>query len=395
MNDAMTYGYRIVGPCDRERKIVNYDRAFAAYAACDDLAQCHIEGFLSPFQYDHEIQTRIDDGIGRLDVRGFDGRCWSRFVWFDIDRDGDIDAATNDARRLASSMLERYRLDESELLVFFSGSKGFHVGLPTSLFDPTPAVTFNVAVRTLAEGLAASVGCSIDPSIYSKVQPLRAPNSKHGKTGRHKRFVTFDELLKVKPAAIVSASAEPIEFELPDAPEIDERAVADWRTACESVNRQAEAVKTFAGDRSELNRSTLQFIRDGADSGDRHRMLYSAAANLAELGCPVRLAHALLTEAALDSGLPPADVRRAIENGIGKAVTGAATVNATATTPEKPARENEPKPKGKQRPTHDVIGERGEWYVADRRHPSEPYGPYDTKQSAEIDRKAIREELTP
>ena len=75
-------------------------------------------------------------------------------------------------------------------------------------------------------------------------------------------------------------------------------------------------LKTFAGDRSELNRSTLEFIRDGADQGERHRMLYSAAANLAELGCSLRLASALLTDAALDSGLPPADVRRAIENGI-------------------------------------------------------------------------------
>ncbi len=316
--DAMTLGYRIVGPCDRDRKIVNYDRAFAAYAACDDAAQVEREGFLSPFQYDDAIRDRSTDAGGRLDVRGFDGQCWSRFVWFDIDRDGDIDAATKDARRLALGLIERYRLDESELLVFFSGSKGFHVGLPTSLFDSSPAVAFNQAVRKLAEGLAASVGVVIDPAIYSKVQPLRAPNSRHGKTGHHKRFVTFDELLKLKPTAIVANAARPIEFELPDAPEIDERAVADWRAACDRVNQQAEAVKTLATDRTELNRSTLEFIRDGADEGDRHRMLYSAAANLAELGCPARLAHALLTEAALDSGLPPADIRRAIGNGITK-----------------------------------------------------------------------------
>lgn len=322
MHNAMPLGYRIEGSCDRERKIVNYDRAFAAYAACDDDARCHIEGFLSPFQYDHEIRRRINDGVGRLDVRGFDGRCWSRFVWFDIDREGDINAAAKAARCLAMRLVDRYQLNESELLVFFSGAKGFHVGLPTSLFDPSPAVAFNATVRKLAEALAASVGVVVDVAIYSKVQPLRAPNSKHGKTGRHKRFVTFDELLKVKPLAIVANAAEPIEFELPDAPEIDERAVEDWRAACESVNQQAEAVKVFAGDRSELNRSTLDFIRDGADSGDRHRMLYSAAANLGELGCSLRLASALLTESALDSGLPPVDVRRAIENGISKAGLG-------------------------------------------------------------------------
>jgi hypothetical protein len=277
------------------------------------------ESYFSAFQYDDAIRSRIINPQSlTLDVSGFDGPCWSRFVWFDIDREGDIDAATNDARKLALLLVDRYRLDESELLVFFSGSKGYHVGLPTSLFDPTPAVNFHQVVRKMAEGLAGSVGCSIDSSIYSKVQPFRAPNSKHGKTGRHKRFVTFDELLKVKPAAIVAAAVDPIEFELPDATEVDQQAVDDWRAACDGLNRQAEAVKTFAVDRSELNRSTMEFIRDGADTGDRHRMLYSAAANLSELGCPLRLAVALLTESALDSGLSPGDVRRAIENGINK-----------------------------------------------------------------------------
>lgn len=317
MHDAMTFGYRIVGPCDRERKIVNYDRAFAAYAACDDQAQCHTEGFLSPFQYDQEIQTRIDDGIGRLDVRGFNGRCWSRFVWFDIDREGDIDAATTDARRLALSLVDRYQLDESELLVFFSGSKGFHVGLPTSLFDPAPAVTFNASVRKLAEGLAASVGCSIDTCIYGKVQPLRAPNSKHGKTGRHKRFVMFDELLHLRPGAIVANATEPIEFDLPNAPKIDQRAVEDWRATCDRVNRQAEAVKTISKHRTDLNCSTFDAIAGDAES-PRRTAVYSAAANLAEFGCSLRLALVLLTPGGLDCGLPPADVRRAIENGINK-----------------------------------------------------------------------------
>ncbi|WDQ16798.1 DNA primase small subunit domain-containing protein [Rhodopirellula sp. P2] len=318
MNTAMPLGYRIVGPCSRERKVVQYDRAFAAYAACDDLAQIDSEGFLSPFQYDNEILTRRIDTAGTLDVRGFDGGCWSRFIWFDIDREGDIDSATQDARRLAMMLVERYRIDESDLLLFFSGSKGFHIGLPTSLFGAEPSIEFGSIVRKLAEGLTASVRVVIDPSVYGKVQPLRAPNSRHGKTGRHKRILTFDELMHRKPSSIVTASAEPLEFDLPTEPDIDQRAVDDWHAAVAAMKRKAEAVKVIAADRSELNRSTLEFIQDGADQGDRHRLLYSAAANLAEFGCPTRLAHALLTEAALDSGLTPTDVRRAIDNALSK-----------------------------------------------------------------------------
>ncbi|WP_168566921.1 DNA primase [Crateriforma spongiae] len=321
MTNAMPLGYRIVGPCSRERRLVDYDRAFAAYADCDDLAQIEREGFLSPFQYDDAIRSRVVRPDGTLDVRRYAGPHWSRFLWFDIDDDGNIDRATASARRLVAWVLERYQVDESELLVFFSGSKGFHVGLPTSLFVAKPSDVFGRVARQVAEDIAAKAAVRLDTAIYNIVQPLRAPNSRHGKTGRHKRFLTVDELRQVRPAAIVDRSAEPLAFDLPETPAADERAVADWQAACEQTNRQAEAVRCCDNDRTELNRSTLEFIRDGADEGDRHRLLYSAAANLAELGCPSRLAHALLTESALDSGLPPADVRRAINNGLSKGDT--------------------------------------------------------------------------
>src|SRR5262249_5630631 len=100
----------------------------------------------------------------------------------------------------------------------------------------------------------------------------------------------------------------------------DGRAAADWQAALQAVEREAEGEArrraAVADGAPRLNRATLDFIRDGADQGDRHRLLFSAAANLAEFRCPPALAHALLVEAALDSGLPPADVRRQIECGL-------------------------------------------------------------------------------
>jgi hypothetical protein len=100
----------------------------------------------------------------------------------------------------------------------------------------------------------------------------------------------------------------------------DPQAAADWQAALQAVEREAEAEAArraaVANGVPGLNRATLDFIRDGADRGDRHRLLFSAAANLAEFSCPPALAHALLTEAALDSGLPPSEVRRQIECGL-------------------------------------------------------------------------------
>ncbi len=119
--------------------------------------------------------------------------------------------------------------------------------------------------------------------------------------------------------AILRLAAEPAPFDIPDVRLSHPKAVDDWREAAAAVAeaatvRQARHQATGAG---RLNRTTLDFIRDSAATGDRHRLLFSAAAaNLAELHCPPAPAHELLTEAELDSGLPPGEVRRQIDCGL-------------------------------------------------------------------------------
>ena len=108
-------------------------------------------------------------------------------------------------------------------------------------------------------------------------------------------------------------------FDLPKPSGSNDQAAADWLDAEQAVLRHAAAQaerQAMGNGAAKLNRGTLAFIRDGAELGDRHRLLFSAAANLAEFGCPPELAHALLSEAALNSGLPPKEVRRQIECGL-------------------------------------------------------------------------------
>jgi len=294
---------------------VNAAAALAGYAACDAKAEVERESYLSAFCFGADFACRNDGW--RVDVRGFDGPSWAPWLWFDIDREGDIEAATRDARKLAAHLADRYGLDD-DLLVFFSGSKGFHLGLPTALWRPAASVAFHRVARQFAETAAARCGVAID-SVYDKVRAFRAPNSRHPKTGLHKRRLSLDELLHLKPAAILQRATEPEPFALPKSPSAHKQAQADWLAAEAAVASREQALRErrAAGPRR-LNRRTLEFIREGASEGDRHRLLFSAAANLAELDCPPALAHELLTEAALDSGLAPKDVRRQIECGLAK-----------------------------------------------------------------------------
>jgi hypothetical protein len=309
-------GFRLLGSATSRRRLIDFDAAFAAYAECDDKAEVDREAYLSAFTYGEDFRYHLAETGS---TRGYDGPCWAPWLWFDLDGE-DLDAVLTDARRLAAGILHRYRtLDDDALLLFFSGSKGIHVGLPVS-WDPAPSVTFHRTARHFAEALAAATGATIDTGVYDKVRLFRAPNSRHPKTGLHKRRLTLDELLNLDGDRVRQLAAAPEPFALPAVTAADPQAVADWQAALQAVEREAEVKAerraTLANGTPRLNRATLAFIRDGADQGDRPRLLFSVAANLGKFGCPPALAYALLTEAALDSGLPPADVRRQIDCGL-------------------------------------------------------------------------------
>jgi hypothetical protein len=325
------YGFRIVGSTYEARRSVNASAAFAGYAACDDRAEVQREAYLSAFQFGEDFrQLLIETGS----TAGFAGPCWSPWIWFDIDAENDLGRAHRDAGRLAMVLYERYKPGDDDMLIFFSGSKGFHIGLPTSLWLPNPSDDFHKTARKFAEYAAELADVAIDAGVYDKVRAFRAPNSRHPKTSLHKRYFGLDELTGLSLERIEELSREPAPFDIPETSRRSEQAAADWQTAANSVTRETEAKQqrriNNIGTPS-LNRATLDFIREGAALGDRHRLLFSAAANLAEFNCPPALACALLEESALDSGLPPKDVRRQIECGIMAVASSSLNVEPSAT----------------------------------------------------------------
>src|SRR5262249_27428128 len=157
----------------------------AAFASCDPRAKVETESYLSVFQFGADFHANLKSNGDS--TAGFEGDCWAPWLYFDVDDLKDPQRAMDSARRLTSEMLDRYRaLDPEHLLIFFSGSKGYHVGLPTSLWGPAPSPDFHRVARYFARSRAGNQGVTIDESVYKKVQPFRAPNSWHPKTGLHK-----------------------------------------------------------------------------------------------------------------------------------------------------------------------------------------------------------------
>jgi hypothetical protein len=312
------YGFIVRGHRAGRRRSVDWRTAFTAYSACDERAQLERETFLSHFTYGRDFAEYLDQNHSEAD---YSGPCGADVIHWDIDREGNLDAALRDARRLTSGILDRYHeLDDNALLIFLSGWKGVHIGVPTSLWRPTPSVRFNDVAKRFALAHAERTRVVVDPWIYTKTRLFRAPNSRHPKSGLFKRRLAFDELIHLRVEGIVELARQPMPFGVPTITTTSPTAVADWRDAAGAVERRAAdrtgRQPTFSDGSPKLNALTLAFIRDGAPEGERAVRLFQAAANLAEFDCPAGLAHALLTEAALDSGLAPSETRRQIECGL-------------------------------------------------------------------------------
>jgi len=308
------YGFRIVGATRERRRLVDAAAAFRAYAECDPRAECDKEGYLSAFRFGEDFRLLLTETGS---TAGFTGACWSPVVWFDLDSE-ELHYAHNDAAALVAMLSERYAVAETELPVFFSGSKGFHIGVPTAMWRPEPSGMFNKVCRRFAENVAELAAVTIDTGVYDAVRTFRAPNSRHPKTGLHKRWLPAD-VLSGRLDGILELAREPAPFKMPSPAGTSEQAAVDWQAAVDQAcgESEAKAQRLAAGNgEASLNRQTLEFIHDGAIEGDRHRLLFSAAANLAEFRCPSVLAHALLDEAGLDCGLTPKDVRRQIKCGL-------------------------------------------------------------------------------
>jgi hypothetical protein len=323
MNEAdFRFGFRVLGDCCQPRRPIDWQTAFAAHAACDPRAECHKEAYLSAFTFGADFHEYL---AATGSTARFSGACWAPWIWLDVDCEGDLPGALDAARRLCVVLTDKLGITEDDVLAFLSGGKGFHLGIPSAAWQPAPGRDFHRIARGFAEAVAELAGVTIDAGVYDKVRCFRAPNSRHPKTGLHKRRLSVDELMHLGTDAILKLAAEPADFELPAPTHRSEPAAALWAEAAAQAQRKAAArtERLASGDApSKLNRATLDFIREGASVGDRHRLLYSAAANLAELGAPLPLCFALLTEAALDCGLTPTDTRRAIENGWASAQPG-------------------------------------------------------------------------
>lgn len=289
-------------------------RAFADGVMADRGADG--EAYLSHYVFGAEWQDHYY--AHQHSVAGYAGPCCCRWLTLDIDRPDLADALT-DACRLVAYVRDRYSIDD--VAVWFSGAKGFHIAIEL-VHGPTPCAEFPRIARAYAEAIATAARVVIDSAIYDVAHIIRAPNTRHPRTGLFKRRIDADDLYRFDVDGIRRHAAHPAGDGLPAAAEAAApQLAADWRDAEAHAARAAGArvarqTETAGAPDARAPRYFLDLLRFGVDPGARHQTLFRCAAWLTEQGAPPSLCSALLTEPGRDVGLSPTDVDRQIRCGI-------------------------------------------------------------------------------
>jgi P4 family phage/plasmid primase-like protien len=102
------------------------------------------------------------------------------YVWFDFDsKDGGLTALIH-----ARECLQW--LGHPGVLTYYSGSKGFHLGIPLGLFGLEPSTTLNKALHLAASQLKKTRWDSLDTTVFNPQRKFRALGTRHPKTGLFK-----------------------------------------------------------------------------------------------------------------------------------------------------------------------------------------------------------------
>ncbi|MEN9666442.1 MAG: hypothetical protein RLZZ326_2805 [Planctomycetota bacterium] len=307
------HGMRVRGPIYGPRARVDWVAATNAYRHCLPSASVDQEAYLSVFTFPDAFAGYL---AAHGSPAGYEGEVGAEAVLWDIDRE-DLAEAHCDARNLVATLEETFDVPPTAIEVFFSGRRGFHVVVPTSLWRPQPSDRFHAACRAFAEAVATEAKIKIDSSVYNRVHLVRATNSRHPKTGLNKVRVDVDRMT-IGDIQGWASKPQPIEPWMPV--DVIVPALEDlWLEAVESSKQSSECRRPQEG---RLNRLTKSLLRgEFLDLGDRHRHVFSAAANLAECGASLSLATDLLWDVAREAGLPPKEITRQIDCGFKKGTT--------------------------------------------------------------------------
>lgn len=164
------------------------------------------EAYCSAYSYGEEFKAHV---ATTGSVMGFHGPHYAPFFYLDIDNE-HVEISHADALSILELFENRLRLDRFAFDIFFSGNKGFHFIVPSSVFGAEPSESIHFYFERMASKIKEAVPhASLDLRIYDPVRLFRLPNTLNTKRNLFKVQITPDELRKKDTDEILALAKEP------------------------------------------------------------------------------------------------------------------------------------------------------------------------------------------
>lgn len=211
---------------------------------------------------------------------------------------------TNEVKYVINYLELYLKIPPEELLLYFSGSKGFHLIIPHENIGIEPSTTLNNDFKLFAEGLAyishgkvraAAKQGTIDLKIYDRKRLFRLPGSINSKSGLFKVPVSMDQLYKYNLRQMLKWASEPRKKTVFTKPQF--RAVSkegynniilagkEYEDRPEKTLKSSNSKpKIKEGERLKMLPCTKKLLNEGALKGTRNQSCFTLSNSLFQCG---------------------------------------------------------------------------------------------------------------
>lgn len=148
--------------------------------------------YISLFYFDDMMLKHIEKTNS---MSNFTGDVGIKTIWIDFDNEDNIEEARQQVVKFLDNMQKQYGFAKDYLPVYFSGGKGFHVGIPAKVVNLDGVMSSNLPtnIKNFVMHITKDISF-VDYVIYNHTRIMRLPYSYNTKGKKYKVYVSHDEL---------------------------------------------------------------------------------------------------------------------------------------------------------------------------------------------------------
>lgn len=208
------------------------------------------------------------------------------YIDLDIDDlEQDYDKLKRDIMLLTRKLKTLFRLSDNNIQYYFSGSKGFHILIPYSIFGIKPCKDLNDKYKMLAVELRSyTITKSIDTRIYDSKRLFREVNTINTKTNLYKVPISLDNIQKFTYDELIAYASSPKGEYKVDTSYIQEADIAFNNLINELKERQKRSINYKVAKQMLNNKELLPCVKyllqNGTRKGGRNNTAMALASSL-------------------------------------------------------------------------------------------------------------------